>query len=144
MRDQSSDQGTQEFTNVLSVQALTKDGKLWCIHNPEKKDDVLFPKDAKPLISVSQDLVDFWHSIKVRLELVLSLASAHAHLLSSAATLFRVCTVSRQACGRCSSLRLYKRFLSPWLTNTPVNIQLPCPEYQNSLLDGTNSCSMPK
>ena len=44
---------------------MVQDGKLWSIHNAEKKDDVLFPKDTKPLISVSQDLVDFWHSIKV-------------------------------------------------------------------------------
>jgi hypothetical protein len=27
---------------------------------------VLFPKDAKPLITLSQDLVDFWHATKVR------------------------------------------------------------------------------
>ena len=44
---------------------MVKEGKLWSIHNVERRDDVLFPKDTKPLISVSQDVVDFWHSIKV-------------------------------------------------------------------------------
>ena len=47
------------------MQKLKEQGKLWCIYNVEKKDDVLFPQDAKPLITLSQDLVDFWHSTKV-------------------------------------------------------------------------------
>lgn len=50
---------------VHLLQAMVQEGKVWSIHNAEKKDDVLYPKDAKPLIFVSQDLVDCWHSIKV-------------------------------------------------------------------------------
>ena len=51
----------------LLLQRLKEEGKVWCIHNASEKDDVLFPKDATPLITLSQDLVDFWHATKVRL-----------------------------------------------------------------------------
>lgn len=47
------------------VKRLKEEGKVWCIHNASEKDDVLFPKDATPLITLSQDLVDFWHATKV-------------------------------------------------------------------------------
>ena len=47
------------------VQKLKEDKKVWCIHNTQEKDDVLFPQDPKPLISLNQDLVDFWHSTQV-------------------------------------------------------------------------------
>ncbi|DBA91488.1 hypothetical protein WJX77_002507 [Trebouxia sp. C0004] len=47
------------------VKRLKEEGKVWCIHNASEKDDVLFPKDAKPLITLTQDLVDFWHATKV-------------------------------------------------------------------------------
>ena len=49
------------------VQKLKEEGRVWCIHNASEKDDVLFPRDPKPLVSLSQDLVDFWHSTKVNL-----------------------------------------------------------------------------
>lgn len=47
------------------VKKLKEDKKVWCIHNTQEKDDVLFPQDPKPLISLNQDLVDFWHSTQV-------------------------------------------------------------------------------
>jgi len=49
---------------------------VWCIHNASEKDDVLFPKDATPLITLTQDLVDLWHATKVRLASQALLAKA--------------------------------------------------------------------
>lgn len=49
------------------VQKLKEEDKVWCIHNASEKDDVLFPKDPKPLVSLTQDLVNVWHSTKVHL-----------------------------------------------------------------------------
>ncbi len=51
----------------MYAQRLKEEGKLWCIYNAEKKDDVLFLQDSKPLISLNQDLIDFWHTTKVSL-----------------------------------------------------------------------------
>ena len=50
-----------------SMQKLKDDGKIWCIFNGERKEEVLFPQDQKPLVTISQDLVDFWHNIKVKI-----------------------------------------------------------------------------
>ena len=51
---------------VCHMQKLKEDGKVWCIFNAEQKQDVLFPCDPKPLVTISKDLVDFWHNIKVQ------------------------------------------------------------------------------
>lgn len=51
---------------VCHLQKLKDDGKVWCIFNAEQKQDVLFPCDSKPLVTISQNLVDFWHNIKVQ------------------------------------------------------------------------------
>ncbi|KAA6417679.1 MAG: hypothetical protein FRX49_12367 [Trebouxia sp. A1-2] len=53
------------YCSALCRRKLKEEGKVWCIHNAIEKDDVLFPKDAKPLITLSQDLVDFWHATRV-------------------------------------------------------------------------------
>ncbi|KAL3150968.1 hypothetical protein ABBQ32_000711 [Trebouxia sp. C0010 RCD-2024] len=47
------------------VKKLKDDGKVWCIFNAERKEEVFFPRDSKPQVAISQDLVDFWHNIKV-------------------------------------------------------------------------------
>ena len=63
-------------SSSLLLQRLKEEGKVWCIHNASEKDDVLFPKDATPLITLTQDLVDFWHATKVRLASQALLAKA--------------------------------------------------------------------
>ena len=57
--------GTKSANTVCGMQKLKDDGKVWCIFNAEQKQDVLFPCDPKPLVTISQDLVNFWHNIKV-------------------------------------------------------------------------------
>lgn len=57
--------GSTRSQYTAHIQKLKEERKVWCIHNASEKDDVLFPKDPKPLVSLSQDLVGFWHSTKV-------------------------------------------------------------------------------
>lgn len=53
------------ITWTCHIQKLKDDGKVWCIFNAERKEEVFFPRDSKPQVAISQDLVDFWHNIKV-------------------------------------------------------------------------------
>ena len=61
-----SEKQVKQQALVYHMQKLKDNGKVWCIFNAEQKEDVLFPCDPKPLVTISQDLVDFWHNIKVQ------------------------------------------------------------------------------
>ena len=48
------------------MQALQSEGKIWVLPNPELG-SVAFQRDQQAELTISQDLQEFWHSIKAGL-----------------------------------------------------------------------------